>query len=164
MSSANTGDFRDSYGHSIAVAGRDGGGCVILIGPSAQVADFDRSLHLDYAQSCKLLQALVGCGAEVGSPTRGSASEQGFTNYGAVATGSGVSIRVQESSAACGPHVWLFQEDCNGGYEGTLAEIALDVEQTCGLATLLSSHIEMVAERWGTEWVDCQLGEVGVLS
>jgi hypothetical protein len=82
------------------------------------------------------------------------ANDRGFLSYagGPIETDYGHTIRVQESSAASGPHVWLFVSDSKQvpGHDPHLS-----LEQAVMLRTALDQFIEGVADRWdgGAEMV-----------
>jgi hypothetical protein len=73
-------------------------------------------------------------------------NDRGFLAYagGPIETDYGHTIRVQESSAASGPHVWLFIGE--GDQPGT--DPHLDLEQAIALRAALDQFIEGVPERW----------------
>lgn len=86
----------------------------------------------------------------VGEPT--FTGDRGFFLYGGrpIPTTRGQDIRVVESSAASGPHVWLFNEP-----EGSAAP-HLSLAQAMALRAALDQFIESVPERWenGQEKLD----------
>lgn len=71
------------------------------------------------------------------------ASDRGFLLYGgsSVQTSRGHVVRVQESSSAEGPHVWLFT-DPDGDPHLSLAD-AIEIRDR------LTQFIDSVEERWG---------------
>lgn len=75
------------------------------------------------------------------------ANDRGFLAYagGPIPTSYGHEIRVQESSAASGPHVWLFISD-SSRVEGHNPHLSLD--QAVALRAALDQFIEGVPERW----------------
>lgn len=77
------------------------------------------------------------------------ASDRGFMLYGgsAVRTSYGhpVEIRVQESSAASGPHVWMFI-DAASGMKGR--EPHLSLADAIEIRDRLTQFIDEVPERW----------------
>lgn len=84
-----------------------------------------------------------------------ASNDRGFLAYagGPIETSYGHTIRAQESSAASGPHVWLFVGD-----SPTTAshDPHLDLEQAIALRAALDQFIEGVPERWenGQELLD----------
>lgn len=74
-------------------------------------------------------------------------NDRGFLAYagGPIPTTYGHTIRVQESSAASGPHVWLFISD-SPLVEGHNPH--LDLGQALALRAALDQFIESVPERW----------------
>jgi hypothetical protein len=82
------------------------------------------------------------------------ASDRGFNLYGGreIPTSYGHTIRVQESSAASGPHVWLFISDSPQA-EGHSPHLSL--EQSIAVHAALGQFIDGVAEGWegGAEMV-----------
>lgn len=84
------------------------------------------------------------------------ASDRGFMLYGgsAVMTSYGhpVEIRVQESSAASGPHVWMFIDEAPGM---TAREPHLSLADAIEIRDRLTQFIDEVPERWtrGAEFV-----------
>ncbi|HEX5565410.1 MAG TPA: hypothetical protein VFY14_00445 [Streptomyces sp.] len=81
----------------------------------------------------------------VGEPT--PFNDRGFLAYagGPIHTNYGHEIRVQESSAADGPHVWLFISD-----SPTVANHNphLNLDQAIALRAALDQFIEGVPNRW----------------
>lgn len=75
------------------------------------------------------------------------ANDRGFLAYagGAIPTSYGHTIRVQESSAASGPHVWLFVDD-SPSVAGKNPH--LDLDQAIALRAALDQFIEGVPDRW----------------
>lgn len=103
----------------------------------------------------------------VGEPT--PSNDRGFLAYagGPIETSYGHTIRVQESSAASGPHVWLFIEQPGqteqarppmllaGGQLHQLPPLPpkqpaphLNLEQAIALRAALDQFIDGVPERW----------------
>lgn len=84
------------------------------------------------------------------------ASDRGFMLYGgsAVMTSYGhpVEIRVQESSAASGPHVWMFIDEAPGMIA---REPHLSLADAIEIRDRLTQFIDEVPERWtrGAEFV-----------
>ena len=74
-------------------------------------------------------------------------NDRGFLIYagGPIPTTYGHQIRVQESSTADGPHVWLFISD-SPQVEGR--DPHLDLEQAIALRAALDQFIESVPDRW----------------
>jgi hypothetical protein len=74
-------------------------------------------------------------------------NDRGFLTYagGPIKTSYGHTIRVQESSAASGPHVWLFIDD-----SPTVAgkNPHLNLEQAIALRAALDQFIQGVPEHW----------------
>lgn len=70
------------------------------------------------------------------------ASDRGFLTYagGPIPTTRGTQITVRESSAALGPHVWLFVEEGDDPH--------LDLDQALALHAALGQFIDGVPERW----------------
>jgi len=81
----------------------------------------------------------------VGTPK--PSSDRGFLAYagGPIPTEYGHTIRVQESSAASGPHVWLFI-----GYSPRVdtCDPHLNLDQALALRAALDQFIEGVPDRW----------------
>jgi hypothetical protein len=77
-------------------------------------------------------------------------SERGFEQYGAVETDHGHRLRVYESSAARGPHVWLnvCLADEHRGIKPEEATAHLSLFHAMELRGLLDDYIEGVPERW----------------
>jgi len=82
----------------------------------------------------------------VGDPV--PANDRGFLTYGGreIPTDYGHTVRVQESSSAEGPKVWLFISD-SPTTEGHNPH--LNLEQAIALHAALGQFIEGVPERWG---------------
>lgn len=76
-----------------------------------------------------------------------TANDRGFLVYagGPIETSYGHTIEVQESSAASGPHVWLFIDD-SPTVEGKNPHLSL--EQAITLRAALDQFIEGVPNRW----------------
>ena len=74
-------------------------------------------------------------------------NDRGFYDYagGEFATAYGHTITVRESSAAMGPHVWLFIGD-SSVVEGH--DVHLNLAQAVRLRAALDQFIEGVPERW----------------
>lgn len=81
----------------------------------------------------------------VGEPT--PSNDRGFLTYagGPIRTSYGHEVRVQESSSAEGPHVWLFIGDSP---TTSSHHPHLDLEQAVALRAALDQFIEGVPERW----------------
>lgn len=81
----------------------------------------------------------------VGEPS--PSNDRGFLAYagGPIETSYGHTIRVQESSAASGPHVWLFIGDSP---QVPSHDPHLDLEQAVALRAALDQFIDGVPERW----------------
>lgn len=81
----------------------------------------------------------------INAPT--PANDRGFLTYtgGPIETSYGHTVRVQESSAASGPHVWLFIGD-SASVKGHDPHLSLD--QAVMLRAALDQFIEGVAEQW----------------
>lgn len=81
----------------------------------------------------------------VSEPT--PSNDRGFLTYagGPIETSYGHTIRVQESSSASGPHVWLFIGDSPQvpGHDPHL-----NLEQAIALRAALDQFIQAVPERW----------------
>lgn len=75
------------------------------------------------------------------------ANDRGFLLYagGPIPTAYGHEILVQESSAASGPHVWLF---INPPVQNTRGDPHLSLEQAVHLRAALDQFIEGVPGRW----------------
>lgn len=75
------------------------------------------------------------------------ANDRGFLVYGGheISTDYGHTVRVQESSAADGPHVWLFISDSP---RVDNHNPHLNLEQAVALHAALGQFIEGVPERW----------------
>lgn len=76
------------------------------------------------------------------------ANDRGFLTYGGreIPTDYGHTVRVQESSAADGPHVWLFISD---SLQVDKHNPHLSLEQAIAVHAALGQFIEGVPERWG---------------
>ncbi|MDJ0368767.1 hypothetical protein QMK19_03505 [Streptomyces sp. H10-C2] len=74
-------------------------------------------------------------------------SDRGFLIYGGqpIPTSYGHTVRVQESSAAEGPHVWLFIDDSPVSDRNSPH---LSLEQAIAVHAALGQFIDGVAERW----------------
>jgi hypothetical protein len=77
-------------------------------------------------------------------------SDRGFNAYagGPFRTDYGHTIRVQESSAAMGPHVWLFIGDSDLPSMADKHSPHLNLEQAVRLRAALDQFINGVSERW----------------
>jgi len=86
----------------------------------------------------------------MGLPEPKPASDRGFLAYagGEFRTDYGHTIRVQESSAAMGPHVWLFIGDSDEPGMFDKHSPHLNLEQAVRLRAALDQFIDGVAERW----------------
>jgi hypothetical protein len=77
------------------------------------------------------------------------ASDRGFLLYGGSAVrtsyGHSVEIRVQESSAASGPHVWLFIDEAEG-IEGGSSHLSL--ADAIEIRDRLTQFIDDTPDRW----------------
>jgi hypothetical protein len=79
-------------------------------------------------------------------------SQRGFEQYGEVETTYGHTVRVYESSAAKGPHVWvntvLLPETAGRGRKPEETTAHLDLVQALRVRDMLSEFIDGVPERW----------------
>jgi len=86
-------------------------------------------------------------------------TQRGFLIYGgdAVETSYGHSVRVQESSSAEGPHVWLFV-----GESPTVKAMDphLSLAEAIEIRDRLDQFISMTAARWGRKYVTAARREV----
>jgi hypothetical protein len=78
-------------------------------------------------------------------------TERGFERYAEITDSYGASVSVQESSAATGPHVWVF---INGGElsRGTGVNDGsshLTTQQAKELRDALTEFLDRVPDRWG---------------
>lgn len=82
----------------------------------------------------------------IGEPV--PSNDRGFLLYGGreIPTDYGHTVRVQESSAAEGPHVWLFISDSPQTKKNNPH---LNLEQAVAVHAALGQFIDGVAERWG---------------
>lgn len=77
-------------------------------------------------------------------------SSRGFEQYGTIQISYGHTVRVYESSAASGPHIWMktqLAED-QGNMAAEEATAHMDLLQAMTLRGLLDEFIEGVPERW----------------
>jgi hypothetical protein len=82
------------------------------------------------------------------SPTpKRAVSSRGFIQYDELTDSYGANCRVVESSAAAGPHVWIFVED--GAVKGNNGSAHLDVQQATRVRDALTAWLDEVPERWG---------------
>lgn len=79
-------------------------------------------------------------------------TQRGFLIYGggSFPTSYGHELRVQESSSANGPHVWIFI-----GESGTTKSMDphLSLEEAIDLRDRLNQFISMTTARWGRKYV-----------
>lgn len=82
----------------------------------------------------------------IGEPV--PSNDRGFLLYGGreIPTDYGHAVRVQESSSAEGPHVWLFIGDSP---QVEKHHPHLSLEQAIAVHAALGQFIESVPERWG---------------
>ncbi|WP_331764824.1 hypothetical protein [Streptomyces sp. NBC_01238] len=88
-------------------------------------------------------------------------NDRGFLTYmgGPIKTSYGHTVRVQESSAASGPHVWLFISDSTQVPEHNPH---LNLEQAIALRAALDQFIQGVPEQWedGQQMLDEAMARV----
>lgn len=76
-------------------------------------------------------------------------SERGFISYDELTDSYGAQIRIAESSAASGPHCWLWTE--GGSVKGNNGSAHLSLEQAIQVRDALTAFIDEVPERWGSK-------------
>lgn len=81
-------------------------------------------------------------------------TSRGFYNYGSpVETTYGEEVSLRESSAADGPHCWLYIKD---GPDGRVLEdkssAHMSLAQAVAIRDRLTAFIDQVPERWGEEY------------
>ena len=142
------------FGKYVSITEPDGEGIAGYIEQMADISfhkgQFGRQIVVDYGMEWFVTQSTK---VEVVDPPRlvGEASvdgDRGFLLYGGkpIETDYGHTIRVKESSAADGPHVWLFI-DCSDA-RTTGIDPHLSLAQAIALRSALDQFIESVPERW----------------
>lgn len=129
------------YGHTLTVTAHEDGGARLHISRSPIVDRY--SVHLDADQAALLAAALPGDVATVPQEP----NERGFYVYPEVVCADGPVLRAQESSAATGPHLWLFQgrpgEDTAGS-----GQLDLDAAACAALKSALVTWHGDIPHRW----------------
>lgn len=76
---------------------------------------------------------------------------RGFCIYATVKDDRGATLDVKESSAANGPHVWLFTESGHV-YQSSLpgsGSMHLNAEQAARVRDALTAFLDQIPHRWG---------------
>jgi hypothetical protein len=71
---------------------------------------------------------------------------RGFHGYTELTDSYGASVRVQESSAASAPHVWIFLE--GGAVKENNGSAHLNIEQATKVRDALTYWLEEIPSRW----------------
>lgn len=134
-----------SYGHEVSVADRHAGGVTLTISESPQMDTYD--VHLRSDQALELANALPG---DV-TATEREDTERGFHRYPSVVTTLGTVLRPQESSAASGPHLWIFHESTGPVAQGNgPLTLELDAAACAALKSAILTWHGDIPNRWQT--------------
>lgn len=76
-------------------------------------------------------------------------SERGFITYDRFEDSYGAEVKVTESSAASGPHVWVFID--GGGIEDNVGSSHLDPDQARRVRDALDTWLGEIHERWADD-------------
>ncbi len=74
-------------------------------------------------------------------------SDRGFIGYDSFKDSYGAEVKIQESSAASGPHCWIFVE--GGGIDDNKGSAHLDEAQARIVRDALDAWLGEIPERWG---------------
>jgi hypothetical protein len=141
-------EFMDVYRHFISAKLCENGEVAIRVDTSPIMDGGDRSAHLNLEHVGLLLSVLDGApgpdSGEVGEESP-AYNDRGFSDYGVVATQSGVELTVRQSSNAEEDCVWIFQHGPDDT-ESSVEEYVLSPGGAVSLAKALRKFEAAVSE------------------